>query len=81
MKYYVYIIKSNSTDRVYTGFTNDIDRRITEHNNKLSNTVSTKNITDFHLIFLTLVQDRKIARAVEIYLKSGVGREFRNSLF
>ena len=80
MFYFVYVIRSSSTDKMYTGISNDIDRRVSEHNKKLANTRITKNLTDFNLIFLTLVENRKIAREIEIYLKSGSGREFRNSL-
>ncbi len=74
------IIKSKNLNKYYTGITGDIDRRITEHNQKLSNTKTTKNITDFEIVFLTIVNDRITARLTEIYLKSGIGREFRKSL-
>ena len=78
--YYVYIIRSKNSKKIYTGITNDIDRRLQEHNYQLSNTRTTKKITDFEVVFLTTVDDRITARAVEIYLKSGIGREFRDSL-
>lgn len=58
----------------------DIDRRLKEHNSKLSNTLTTRGITDFDIIFCTFVKDRATARLIEKYLKSGSGREFRNSL-
>lgn len=78
--YYVYIIKSQRSEKFYTGITNDIDRRLQEHNHQLSNTRTTKKITDFEVVFLTTVDDRITAREAEVYLKSGIGREFRNSL-
>ena len=30
----VYILYSNSTDRYYVGYTNDLERRLVEHNRK-----------------------------------------------
>ena len=32
--YIVYILQSSTTGRFYVGFTNDLDRRISEHNRK-----------------------------------------------
>ena len=32
--YMVYILQSSTTGRYYTGFTNDLDRRLAEHNRK-----------------------------------------------
>ena len=78
--YFIYIIKSLSKNKYYTGITNNLDRRLEEHNQKLSNTLTTKNLTDFELVFCTSVSNRLVAREIEKYLKSGSGREFRNSL-
>ena len=33
-KYTVYVIFSKTIDRYYTGYTNDLDRRLSEHNRK-----------------------------------------------
>ncbi len=80
MNYYVYIIKSESTGRVYTGITNDLNRRLNEHNKRKSNTIVSRNLTDFKYIYTEKVSNRIEARKREKYLKSGVGREFRNKL-
>ncbi len=34
--YSVYILYSNSIDRYYVGYTNDLERRLSEHNRKKS---------------------------------------------
>ncbi|HEX9917041.1 MAG TPA: GIY-YIG nuclease family protein [candidate division Zixibacteria bacterium] len=34
MKYYVYVLKSKIVDRYYVGLTKDLERRLTEHNNR-----------------------------------------------
>jgi len=80
MNYYVYIIKSSSTGKFYTGITNDIDRRLREHNRKKSNTIVTRNLIDFTLVYKEEAVNRIEARKREKYLKSGVGREFRNKI-
>ncbi len=78
--YFVYIIRSKSTGKFYTGITNNIYRRLKEHNQKLSNTHTTKNLTDYDLMFCQIEPERVSARNLERYLKSGAGREVRNEI-
>jgi len=80
MNYFVYIIYSKISDKSYTGITNNIDRRLEEHNLMRSSVQWTNNIQDFDLLFCTLIKDRTMARGLEVYLKSGIGREFKNLL-
>ena len=80
MYYYVYIIFSKLTNKSYTGITTDLDRRIEEHNRVKSVTHWTCRVTDFDYVFCTQVDSRSIARLLEIYLKSGIGREFKKTL-
>lgn len=58
----------------YTGITNNIDRRIQEHNAGFNK--STKARTPFVLIYSEETRSRAEARIREKYLKSGSGREF-----
>jgi predicted GIY-YIG superfamily endonuclease len=60
--------------------TMDVDRRLTEHNQKLSNTHSTKKLTDYELVFCQIANNRSFARKLEKLLKSGWGREFRKEI-
>jgi len=78
--YFVYVIKSFSTEKIYTGLTSDIDRRLKEHNQHLSNVKATQNNNDYEIIFCSWFENRGEARLVEKYLKSGSGREFRDNL-
>jgi len=75
--FYVYIVRSVSTGKYYTGMTSNIDRRVKEHNQHLSNVMTTRNNNDYSIIFCSWFDNRDIARSVEKYLKSGAGREFR----
>jgi putative endonuclease len=80
MVYYVYIIRSKSSKKYYTGMTSSILRRLQEHNQRLSNTRTTKYFTDYELLFYQEVENRINARKLEKYLKSGTGREIRNEI-
>ncbi len=60
--------------------TSDFDRRLIEHNDTNSNTITTKYMHDFYPIFVEIVDNRVEARKLEKYLKSGVGREFREEI-
>ena len=80
MIYFVYIIRSKSTQKFYTGMTNSISRRLHEHNQMLSNTKTTKYLTDNELVFCQEISNRQGARVLEKYLKSGAGREIREQI-
>ncbi len=60
--------------------TSDINRRIKEHNSHESNTITTKILSDYSLIFCQIADTRIEARKLEIYLKSGAGREIRKEI-
>ncbi|EAZ82345.1 GIY-YIG nuclease family protein [Algoriphagus machipongonensis] len=74
----VYALKSEKDGRIYVGFTQDINRRLKEHNS--GKTRSTKGWVPWFIIFAEEVETREEARAREIYLKSGVGKEYLKSL-
>jgi putative endonuclease len=78
--FYVYIIRSVRDGKFYTGMTDDMDRRITEHTNGKKSTPSTYGRGPFELIHVEVVSTRLEARELEKYFKSGVGREIRNEI-
>ncbi len=78
--YYVYILLSKKDHKYYTGITNDVERRIQQHTIGYSSTRSTKNRGPFDLVFAQECTDRKEARELERFLKSGIGRELRSEL-
>ena len=78
--YYVYILKSLKDGNFYTGLTNNLDRRIYQHNKGDKSTISTLQRGPFILVFVQECSSRKEARELEKYLKSGAGRELRDKL-
>jgi putative endonuclease len=65
--FYVYLLKSNKDNDLYTGFTNDLKRRIEEHNKGL--VTSTKGRKPFELIYFECYKSEKDARHRENSLK------------
>ena len=73
MKYTVYAIKSKVDGRIYVGFTKNIENRLKEHNS--GKTRSTKGYRPWILIFTEECESRVAARKLEVYYKSGIGKE------
>ncbi|MFA5386312.1 MAG: GIY-YIG nuclease family protein [Candidatus Paceibacterota bacterium] len=71
--YYVYLLKSCKNDKLYKGLTNDLKRRMIEHNTGKS--VYTKNNGPWKLIYYEAFLSKKDARREELFLKSGKGKE------
>lgn len=76
--FFVYAIKSESDGRIYVGLCGDVEIRLKEHN--AGKTKSTKGFIPWKLIYTEEALSRVEARKREIYLKSGVGKEFLKSL-
>jgi putative endonuclease len=73
MSYFVYALKSEKDGRIYVGFSENVDKRLKEHNN--GKTKSTKGFRPWFLIFTEECQTRIEARKLEKYYKSGIGKE------
>ena len=72
--YFVYVLISEQHNRHYTGLTNDINRRLEEHNK--GKTKSTRFFAPWKVLFNESFLTRTEARNREKYLKSGIGREY-----
>ena len=70
--YYVYLLKSKKDNKLYIGFTNDLERRILEHNQGLN--FSTKHRRPLSLIYYEAYGSSKDAKNRENKLK-----KFKNS--
>jgi len=78
LEYTVYAIKSLNRNYIYVGMTNNLERRLKEHNNRENK--STKAYAPFILIHTEVFESRILARVKEKYLKSGIGKAFLKSL-
>ena len=74
----VYAIVSSVDSRIYVGLTEDVVRRVAEHN--AGRVFSTKAYRPWTLLHTDLVTDRISARKREKFLKGGSGKEFLKSL-
>lgn len=74
--YYVYILKSLKTNKFYTGVTDDLKRRIKEHNS--GNSDFTAWSGPYDLIWYGVFKEKDRAYDFEKYLKSSSGSAFRN---
>ena len=72
--YYTYILLSTKTGEWYTGYTNDLRKRFSEHQKGLS--VWTKSHRPFKLIYYEASLNKDDARSRELYLKSGMGKRY-----
>jgi putative endonuclease len=73
--YYVYILKLNNGN-FYSGFTDDLKRRIKEHSSRRVQTTS-KNLP-INLVWYGCFSNKEKALEFEKYLKSSSGFAFRN---
>jgi len=71
--YHVYIIE-NETGNWYIGYTTNLRRRISEHNNHKN--VSTSKSKKWRLIYCETYSNKMDALGREKFLKSGAGRRF-----
>lgn len=76
---YVYILQSVNTNKIYIGITNDVQRRLTEHNEGKSK--YTKNFKPWSVINIIGFSDSNKASAFEKYLKNGSGFAFMKKHF
>ena len=71
--YWVYVLKSLKDERHYVGHTNDIKRRLEDHNRGKSKSV--KNRGPFEIIHTEICSDRFEAKRRERQIKSYKGGE------
>lgn len=73
----VYVLYSPVARRRYIGFTSDLKRRLEEHNKGYNK--STKAYKPWIVVYTEEYVLQEDARKREVYLKSGIGREFLNN--
>ncbi|OGF61853.1 hypothetical protein A2662_01225 [Candidatus Giovannonibacteria bacterium RIFCSPHIGHO2_01_FULL_45_33] len=70
---YVYILQSERNGKLYKGCTNDLKRRIKEHNS--AQETSTKSGAPWKLLYYEAFANKSDALREELFLKSGKGKE------
>jgi len=75
---YVYAIKSLTRSYIYVGMSNNVERRLKQHNNGENR--STKPYAPFILILVEEYPSRSEARKREKFLKAGSGKKYLKSL-
>jgi len=74
MLFYTYVLKSEQDNKLYIGWTNDLQNRLKEHN--AGRVTATKNRRPLALEYFEACKDKKKAIAREKYFKTGFGRNF-----
>ena len=72
--YYTYVLRSDKDNRLYVGFTGDINKRIAEHNKGLVDATSKR--LPLRLIYFEAGLSKSKAIQREKYFKTGFGRRF-----
>ena len=72
--YYVYILKSLTDKKLYSGYTDNLKRRFREHNN--GEVESTRNRKPFTLVYYEAYQHQQDATAREKFFKTQWGRNY-----
>lgn len=70
--YYVYILKDRTQNKLYIGYTTDLQRRIKEHTRRQVHT--TKRYKEKDLVFYEVFFDKQDALRREKYFKSTKGK-------
>jgi len=77
--FYVYILRSLKTNKLYIGHTNNLDRRIKDHNNGWGSKYTHQN-GPWILVYSELQPDRSSAVRRERFLKSTRGSQEKKYL-
>lgn len=72
--FFVYVLNSLSRNYIYVGLTNNVPRRVSQHQEGREKT--TAPYRPFKCIYVEEFYSRQEAREREKYLKSGIGKEW-----
>ncbi len=80
MTYYIYILYSPSADKFYVGQSNDVARRIEEHNNPIRSTFTSKYLPWELACCFEASEDRGEAMKIEKHIKKQKSKNFVKQL-
>ena len=72
--FYTYVLKSEKSGQLYTGYTNDLRKRFNEHNSGRS--VYTSKRGPYKLVYYEACNSKDDAKAREKYLKTAMGKRY-----
>lgn len=72
--FYTYLLKSQKSGTFYTGVTNNLERRLGEHNK--GEVSYTSNKRPYELVYFEACPDKADAYRRERYLKTGMGKRY-----
>lgn len=72
--FYTYVLKSTKDDKLYIGWTNDLKKRLLNHNS--GKVEATKERKPLNLIYYEACKSKEKAIEREKYFKTGFGRNF-----
>ena len=72
--FYVYVIRSRKSGRLYTGSTNDLRKRLKQHNEGKSTWTIHKG--QWEIIYYVASLNEEDVRSREKYLKTGMGKRY-----
>ncbi|NMD02196.1 MAG: GIY-YIG nuclease family protein [Bacteroidales bacterium] len=76
--YTLYILYSERIDRFYVGYTNDLDRRMSEHNRPKKK--FTDNGIPWKVVYTETYSSKREAHARELFIKSRKSKHFITDL-
>ncbi|OGZ66228.1 MAG: hypothetical protein A3C58_01605 [Candidatus Staskawiczbacteria bacterium RIFCSPHIGHO2_02_FULL_34_10] len=77
--FYIYVTQSLKDNRTYVGYTNNLERRLIEHDSGQNK--STKKRIPFKLLFSEKFETSQKAKKRELYWKNGAGRRKLKKMF
>ena len=77
--FYVYVLYSREYNKIYVGFTSDLEARLNHHNHPLNNGW-TARYKPWGIIYNEAFESKKDAMTREKQLKSAKGRQFIKSI-
>lgn len=72
--YYVYVLYSKEQNKFYIGYTEDLRRRMREHNSGKS--LSDRRIKNLNMVYYEACLSKTDAQKREKQLKTGFGRQY-----
>jgi putative endonuclease len=72
--YFVYVLRSASSGRLYKGFCSDLEKRLSEHNS--GKTKSTRPFIPWEIVYFERIESIKDAIKREKFLKTSAGRRY-----